>query len=85
MFIPMPNTTLDYDGFYISYNEKNKADYGDVTTAIVVGQMEQFFVLNGDHREAYKKLASSGLNACVGYFKDNEDLINKYSDKLKED
>lgn len=32
-----------YDGFYISYNNYDVEVYGDVTTAIVLGQMQKFY------------------------------------------
>ncbi|MBO5019781.1 MAG: hypothetical protein J6D52_03850 [Clostridia bacterium] len=76
-----------YDGFYVSYNSYDIAIYGDVTTALVLGQMQKFYILNGDHREGYKKLISAGFEKCMEYFIKNISLINKNSDKpeIKED
>jgi len=71
------NSTTDYKDFYISYCWRT-SDYGCVTTAIVIGQMKHFYILNGDHREHY----SDNLEQCLEYFKQNDDLRNKYSDKL---
>lgn len=70
-----------YDGFYISYNSYDLNVYGDVTTALVLGQMEKFFILNGNHTEAYRKLLNNGFYACFDYYKKHEEQINKYSDK----
>lgn len=69
-----------YDGFYVSYNQHDIATYGDVTTALVLGQMQRFYILNGNHSEAYKKLEKAGFLKCMDYFKHNINLINKYSD-----
>ena len=40
-FGPPHNRTTDGDGFFISYNWRDIAIYGDETTAVVVGQMAQ--------------------------------------------
>ena len=79
----IPNTTMDGDGFYVSYNDHDTAIYGSVTTALVLGQMEKFYVLNGDHRAMYSKLIAHGFDACLGYFEANIGEINKYSEKIK--
>lgn len=71
-----------YNGFYISYNDIDVNIYGDITTALVLGQMQKFFILNGNHSANYKKLINNGFSACIDYFKNNIELINKYSDKL---
>lgn len=61
------NSTIDGDGFYVSHNDHDVAPslYGGETTALVLGQMEKFYILNGDHREAYTALISSGYEACL--------------------
>ena len=75
------------EGFYISYNFGDIAEYGDVTTALVVtwedGVGKAFYILNGNHTEQYKELYASGLDACLKYFKENIAQINKYSDKVE--
>lgn len=71
-----------YDGFYVSYNDHDVSIYGDVTTAVVIGQMQKFYILNGNHSEAYAKLINEGFDKCMEYFKKNIHQINKYSDKL---
>lgn len=70
-----------YDGFYVSYNSYDIAIYGDITTALVVGQMQKFYILNGDHREEYAKIINDGFEKCMGYFKENINQINKNSDR----
>ncbi len=80
--VMIPNQTKDYGSFYISYNNYDTHIYGCDTTALVVGQMEKFFILNGDHREAYDKLSDQGFDACLKYFIDNSDSISKYSEKI---
>jgi hypothetical protein len=78
-----PNLTYESpDGtFYISYNPVDISLYGDKTTALVYGQMQHFYVLNGDHRKEYKELIPLGWQACFDYFISNQDKINKYSEK----
>lgn len=44
------NITYDHDKHYISFNFADQHIYGDITTAIVIGQMQRFYILNGDHR-----------------------------------
>lgn len=68
------------DSFYVSYNAIDAADFGDVTTALVYGQMSAFYVLNGNHLEEYKKLIPQGWEACFSYFKDHKDQWNFSSD-----
>lgn len=74
------NLILAGDGFYVSYNEYDTAIYGCDTTALVVGQMEKFYILNGDHREKYSSLIERGFDACMSYFQENISLINIRSD-----
>lgn len=71
-----------YKGFYISYNNYDRRIYGDVTTALVLGQMQKFYILNGDHRKQYKELIEHGFDKCLEYFKANISQVNKYSDEL---
>ena len=78
--------TLPPDGkeYYVSVNYTDVALYGDITTALVVGQMEQFYILNGDHAEQYTALLPLGLAACEAYFTTHcKTQINKYSDRRK--
>lgn len=75
-----PNAVLDADGFYLSYNNLDVSLYGDVTTALVIGQMERFYILNGDHRDAYQARVSMGLASCLDYFIATSAQINFRSD-----
>lgn len=78
-----PNQILQGEGFYISYNDADVAIYGDSTTALVVGQMERFHILNGDHRAGYADLVPRGLEACLGYFLAHTVDHNHRSDRLE--
>jgi len=82
--VSVPNTTSDGDGFYISYNGYDTDIYGGATTAIVVGQMQAFYILMGDHQKQLKALVPEGLEACLDYYRQNIALSHKYSDKLPE-
>ena len=77
-----PNRVMNGDGFYVSYNDHDIGIYGCDTTALVLGQMQRFLILNGDHREPYAAIVDQGLNACLRYFDDNLDQANHRSDRL---
>ena len=77
-----PNVVTDGDGFYISYNGVDAAIYGGQTTALVIGQMQAFYILDGDHQEAYAALIPQGLSACLAYFKSRQHQMNKFSDRV---
>lgn len=68
-----------YDGFYISYNDYDINIYGDDTTALVLGQMQEFFILNGNHIEEYKKLNGEPFSKYLDYFRKNEKYINSFT------
>ena len=76
-----PNQVQEGEDFYISYNDYDIAIYGCATTALVKGQMEQFYILNGDHRKAYAPLIEKGFAACFDYFLQNINLISKHSNR----
>ena len=80
--ITSPNTVLEPEqgNFYISYNDRDTIAYGDVTTALVIDSYH-FLILNGDHRSAYAALVPNGLDACLGYFRENIHLINQHSEQ----
>jgi hypothetical protein len=80
--VSVPNEAMPGDGFYISYNDVDQGIYGSDTTAIVVGQMQRFFILNGDHREGYAPLIQQGFDACIAYYEAHISESNKFSDKL---
>lgn len=85
MLLSTPNTVTQGDGFYVSFNNVDGDIYGGDTTALVTGQMEHFYILNGDHRAAYKTLIAEGLDACLTYFAANQDKLNHRSEKLTDD
>ncbi len=74
------NVTSMGDGFYVSYNYADRSIYGDVTTALVWGQMQAFYILNGDHYDAYKALIPQGWDACYAYFLAHAEQANERSD-----
>lgn len=84
MLLSIPNTIQNGDGFYVSYNDVDAAIYGSDTTALVVSQMQYFYILNGDHRANYKRLIDQGLDACLDYYRENHEQISRFSDKLPE-
>lgn len=80
---PIQFKQKSFDGFYISYNSYDTDIYGSVTTALVLGQMQQFFILNGDHRKQYAEVIKQGFDACLKYYKKNIADSHPYSDKLQ--
>lgn len=80
-----------YDGFYISYNNYDTDIYGCDTTAIVLGQMQYFLVLNGNHEEDLVKATmnagfdGSAFESCLAYFKEHEAEMSRFSDKVEEE
>lgn len=71
-----------YEGFYISYNNYDIEIYGDVTTALVIGQMQKFYILKGDHRKQYAEIIKQGFYKCLEFYKNNIADSHSYSDKL---
>jgi hypothetical protein len=82
-YVRVPNDTIDGDGFYVSFNDVDVGEsmYGSATTALVRGQMEAFYILNGNHMAQYAEIMEDGFDACMRYFEDNIHLINKRSDQ----
>ena len=78
----VPNSAIDGNGFYISYNDHDTSVYDCDTTALVFGQMQKFYILNGDHRSGYLPLVDKGFGACLTYFEENVGDINKYSERV---
>ncbi len=82
---PTPNQiTSEADEFYVSYNSRDWRIYGCETTALVWGQMQKFYVLNGNHTAAYQALEGQGWDAHYAYFCKNYGLRNKMSEKIPE-
>lgn len=79
-----PNCIADYTDFVISHNATDVGIYGDETTTIVLGQMQLFLILNGDHRAALQAAADcDGLQGCIDYFIDNVNLANSHSEHIR--
>jgi hypothetical protein len=76
-----PNSVMEGEGFYVSHNDRDLVAYGSQTTALIVGQMEKFYILKGDHRAGYVTLIPRGFATCLDYFKRHSDLVHRYSDK----
>ena len=81
--VSIPNDIpISKKDYYVSYNDHDVSIYGCDTTALVIGQMEKFYILNGNHVSGYKDLPD--LAACLDYFRDNSERISKFSDHLEE-
>lgn len=76
-----------YDGWYISYNNHDYDTYGCDTTAIVLGQMQKFFILNGDHCEKLLDAVKvkDPLESALAYFKSCKDEVSKFSGDICEE
>lgn len=74
-------TPSKIEDFYISYNNTDRGVYGSDTTAVVVGNMSGFFILNGDHR---KDLVNKTWLEVYNYMLSLEGaLISKFSDPFR--
>lgn len=85
LFVPN-DVTAQTNDFYISYNDRDKALYGDVTTALVSNDPVKFLILNGNHTKEYNEIivAGGGYNGCLEYFKMNLDKKAKFSENWDE-
>lgn len=71
-FVSTPNQIVHdpaNEDFYVSHL-RSSVDYGCETTAVVVGQMERFYILCGDHRQG---LSGKSFNECLDYLHDHID------------
>ena len=75
----IPNRVTDADGFYVSYNNVDSGLYGCDTTAVVVGQMQRFYILKGNHE---KQLIGKTFEECLNYIHDYINLFHESSDPL---
>ena len=76
-----PNSVYSGDGFYVSHNNIDYRIYGDETTALVrTSGRTEFYILNGDHRNQYMELMSSGYAACKAYYDSLPKQHNSMSD-----
>ena len=97
--VVIPNKTDDVDTgsehWYVSYNNRDIKDYGCDTTALVLGQMEYFLILNGDHRAGLQAACMQELDLrtlkagqitrlgrCLRYVREHRDQLNEKSDPL---
>lgn len=71
------SATNTFKTHYISYNFGDRYIYGCDTTAIVIGQMQRFYILNGNH---YDKLINLSFSDCMEYFIKNCNVVNRLSD-----
>lgn len=83
---PTGNYIADGDGFFVSYRPTNTGPLGGTIadcdtdegeTAIV--KQREYYILNGDHREAYGPLITDGFDACKAYFDAHPDLVSSWS------
>lgn len=75
------NQVFESKDHYISFNFGDIYIYGCETTAIVIGQMQRFYILNGDHRE---NLKNKTLEESIEYFLAHQELKNKNSNNYDE-
>lgn len=66
-----PNSVASGDGYHVSFNDRDYDIFGDITTALVIGQGDLFLTLNGDHRAGFAKASESGFEGCLTYFDDH--------------
>lgn len=85
-FNPDPNPSLD-DGILAPIIEMGAAlagfDEAVAETALV--KDKRFYILNGDHREAYRRLGPKGWPDCIQYFMDHIDEKSDWSNIPEKD
>lgn len=81
--VGVPNVVENFsNGYYVSYNNHDKAIYGCDTTAIRIDKSGAFLILNGDHRQNLRGLS---LKQACDYFHKNLDKKNFRSDHHEND
>jgi hypothetical protein len=80
--IGVPNVVEPAVGYYVSYNNYDRAIYGADTTAIRIDKSGAFLILNGDHRNNLRGLS---LEDACEYFHSNSDKKNFRSDNHQDD
>lgn len=85
IFIPN-DIGVETPDFYVSYNTRDIAIYGDVTTALVLNNPLKFLILNGNHLGNYNTIVQEGggYEECLDYFKANIHLKSNLSDNWDE-
>jgi hypothetical protein len=71
--------TDNFKDHYVSFNWRDTDIYGQETTAIVIGQMQRFYILNGNHFENLKEL---NTQEAFDYFLNNQKHVNAKSNKF---
>lgn len=57
-----------YEGFYVTYQEKDSSISTSDTTRLVLGNLQKVFTLHGDHsKELMKAAQEGGFEACLEY------------------
>ncbi len=80
MVFLLQKITLDFDDYYINFNVEDYFMYGGLNTALGLGQMQLFLILNGGHLDGFADAAKEGLEKCFAYFRTHIDQANKYSE-----
>jgi hypothetical protein len=65
--------------FYVSFNDVDVSLYGAETTAVVLGQMQRFYVLSGNHEKA---LVGKSFPECLEYLHAHASELNHRSEPL---
>lgn len=74
--VSLTNYILDFPDFYISYNPDTRhplmpffnGENIDETALTKKGDRNEFYILNGDFRKEYEKIAPKGYSACKRFF-----------------
>jgi len=74
---PLNTISNDAKDFHVSFNPDSR-DYGCETTALVIGNHQIFFVIDGDHRADMK----GSLSDCLLHVYRNADKLNNASDPV---
>jgi len=90
-FVPVygaNNMMADCGDFKISFNPDTfslgQAFAGDSEEETALCVAGQYFILNGDFRDAYAPLADDGLKACLQFFIDNAAFASKWSGTVEQ-
>jgi hypothetical protein len=81
------NDTARGDGFHVSYCFSTR-DYGCETTAVVAGNHQRFYVLNGDHTvqmtgDSFKTgTLTCSFAECLAYLHAHADQLSRFSEPL---
>lgn len=66
------NLILEKEDFYISYNADPGGGFsmlsGDENDETALCANDEFYILNGDHRQEYEGIVDQGVEACLDYY-----------------